>query len=315
MLSGGLSQSLGSFAQSELGRTEVIGVEPWAEIRRLRFVNRRLVAARDSPADGLPPRHDPQRRWLAPARPSIAASRHGPSSICSRMRSAGCCARIRRLPGVQGPELSSRWAAGHLSRVRLPAAQIRGRDELRPVSRSLPGRSRTRATSSAGESSRAPASGSRASFGGRYRYVADARRQRTRRDQTTRERPFVAVRRAGRQDLFAPRLLGRCHRDGPARIGARRGMTATRPIAHSAGWLRHRDTAVTRIVPDPRPPAACPATPGGQLTEQAITVERRRCYADRGGRIGSRYSGNRLALSYGECQCLPSRVPIGGCVL
>jgi len=33
-----------------------------------------------------------------------------------------------------------------------------------------------------------------------------------------------AVRRAGRQDLVAPRLPGRCHRDGPARIGARRGM-------------------------------------------------------------------------------------------
>ena len=29
---------LGSFAQSELGRTEVVGVEQWAEIRRLHFV-------------------------------------------------------------------------------------------------------------------------------------------------------------------------------------------------------------------------------------------------------------------------------------
>src|SRR5215217_4203699 len=27
-----------SFAQSELGRTEVVGVEQWAEVRRLRFV-------------------------------------------------------------------------------------------------------------------------------------------------------------------------------------------------------------------------------------------------------------------------------------
>ena len=36
-MSGG-SQSLGSFAQSELGRTEVVGVEQWAEIRRLHFV-------------------------------------------------------------------------------------------------------------------------------------------------------------------------------------------------------------------------------------------------------------------------------------
>jgi transposase len=32
------SQSLGSFAQSELGRAEVVGVEQWAEIRRLHFV-------------------------------------------------------------------------------------------------------------------------------------------------------------------------------------------------------------------------------------------------------------------------------------
>ena len=45
-----------------------------------------------------------------------------------------------------------------------PAAQIRGRDELRPYLEELPGRSRTRATSSAGESSRAPASRSRASI-------------------------------------------------------------------------------------------------------------------------------------------------------
>ena len=37
MLSGG-PRSLGSFAQSELGRTEVVGVEQWAEIRRLHFV-------------------------------------------------------------------------------------------------------------------------------------------------------------------------------------------------------------------------------------------------------------------------------------
>jgi transposase len=36
-LSGGV-RSLGSFAQSELGRTEVVGVEQWAEIRRLHFV-------------------------------------------------------------------------------------------------------------------------------------------------------------------------------------------------------------------------------------------------------------------------------------
>src|SRR3954452_12450560 len=35
--SGGL-RSLGSSAQSELGRTEVVGVEQWAEIRRLHFV-------------------------------------------------------------------------------------------------------------------------------------------------------------------------------------------------------------------------------------------------------------------------------------
>src|SRR5512132_3156429 len=31
-------RSLGSFAQSEPGRTEVVGVEQWAEVRRLRFV-------------------------------------------------------------------------------------------------------------------------------------------------------------------------------------------------------------------------------------------------------------------------------------
>jgi transposase len=36
-LSGGL-RTLGLFAQSELGRTEVVGVEQWAEVRRLRFV-------------------------------------------------------------------------------------------------------------------------------------------------------------------------------------------------------------------------------------------------------------------------------------
>ena len=36
-LSGGL-RSLGWFAQSEPGRTEVVGVEQWAEIRRLQFV-------------------------------------------------------------------------------------------------------------------------------------------------------------------------------------------------------------------------------------------------------------------------------------
>jgi len=34
----GWARSLGSFAQSELGRTEVVGVEQWAEIRRLHFV-------------------------------------------------------------------------------------------------------------------------------------------------------------------------------------------------------------------------------------------------------------------------------------
>jgi hypothetical protein len=38
-VSGGL-RSLGSFAQSELGRTGVVGVEQWAEIRRLHFVAR-----------------------------------------------------------------------------------------------------------------------------------------------------------------------------------------------------------------------------------------------------------------------------------
>jgi hypothetical protein len=37
VLSGG-ARSLGSSAQSELGRTEVVGVEQWAEIRRLHFV-------------------------------------------------------------------------------------------------------------------------------------------------------------------------------------------------------------------------------------------------------------------------------------
>ena len=36
-VSGGL-WSLGSCARSELGRTEVVGVEQWAEIRRLHFV-------------------------------------------------------------------------------------------------------------------------------------------------------------------------------------------------------------------------------------------------------------------------------------
>jgi transposase len=36
-MSGG-PRTLGSFAQSELGRTEVVGVEQWAEIRRLHFV-------------------------------------------------------------------------------------------------------------------------------------------------------------------------------------------------------------------------------------------------------------------------------------
>ena len=36
-MSGGL-RSLGWFAQSEPGRTEVVGVEQWAEIRRLHFV-------------------------------------------------------------------------------------------------------------------------------------------------------------------------------------------------------------------------------------------------------------------------------------
>ena len=38
-LSGGL-RSLGSSAQSELGRTEVVGVEQWADIRRLHFVGK-----------------------------------------------------------------------------------------------------------------------------------------------------------------------------------------------------------------------------------------------------------------------------------
>ena len=37
--SSGGSQSLGSSAQSEPGRTEVVGVEQWAEMRRLHFVN------------------------------------------------------------------------------------------------------------------------------------------------------------------------------------------------------------------------------------------------------------------------------------
>jgi transposase len=37
-VSSGGPQSLGSSAQSELGRTEVVGVEQWAEIRRLHFV-------------------------------------------------------------------------------------------------------------------------------------------------------------------------------------------------------------------------------------------------------------------------------------
>src|SRR3954465_9645871 len=32
------SSRLGSFARSELGRTRVVGVEQWAEIRRLHFV-------------------------------------------------------------------------------------------------------------------------------------------------------------------------------------------------------------------------------------------------------------------------------------
>src|SRR5690349_24666457 len=38
-MSGGLP-SLGSFAQSEPGRIEVVGVEQWAEVRRLHFVRK-----------------------------------------------------------------------------------------------------------------------------------------------------------------------------------------------------------------------------------------------------------------------------------
>jgi hypothetical protein len=44
-----------------------------------------------------------------------------------------------------------------------------------------------------------------------------------------------AVRREGRQDLLAPRLLGRRHRHGPARTDALRSVPGPQSSVHSPG--------------------------------------------------------------------------------
>jgi hypothetical protein len=76
--SSGDLRSLGSFAQSELGRIEVVEVEQWAEIRRLHFVKgisqreirRRTGLHRDTirrAINGRSARFSrPERNWSSP---------------------------------------------------------------------------------------------------------------------------------------------------------------------------------------------------------------------------------------------------------
>jgi len=72
-VSSGRLPSLGSCAQSELGRIEVVGVEQWAEIRRLHFI-KGPVAARNSAADGGLHRDTIRRAITAASRRSITTS-------------------------------------------------------------------------------------------------------------------------------------------------------------------------------------------------------------------------------------------------
>ena len=88
----------------------MVGVEQWAEIRRLHFV-KRSVAARDPSADGAASRHDPQGARQRASRRSISARRRGRSSIRSRTRFTGCWARTRSCRASVSASCSSRWAA------------------------------------------------------------------------------------------------------------------------------------------------------------------------------------------------------------
>ena len=118
-----------------------------------------------------------------------------------------------------------------------PAGQIRGRTSFAPTSRDSPVRSPTRATRSTGRSSRARASRSRAST---RAHTPGRCGCPTARNSPPRERhvsvPFVTLFDAEeRQDLLAPRLVGRRHRHGPARTDALRGVIGRR----ARPWLRH----------------------------------------------------------------------------
>jgi hypothetical protein len=99
-LSGG-PWSLGSCARSELGRTEVVGVEQWAEIRRLHFVkglSQREIRRRT----GL--HRDTIRKAIKGSKPPVyrrapAGSKLDPfkDEICRLLRDD------HKLPGVRGP--------------------------------------------------------------------------------------------------------------------------------------------------------------------------------------------------------------------
>ena len=73
----------------------MVGVEQWAEIRRLHCVER-LLDAGDQPADGVASRDDPRGRWRRRRRRGMRGRRRGRSSIRSGSGSASSCGRIRR---------------------------------------------------------------------------------------------------------------------------------------------------------------------------------------------------------------------------
>ena len=82
----------------------MVGVEQWAEIRRLHFV-RGLSIREIHRRTGLHREHDPPGDRASTSRRSIAARRRARSSIRSRTRSTGCSRTIPQMPGQRIREL------------------------------------------------------------------------------------------------------------------------------------------------------------------------------------------------------------------
>ena len=102
MVSGGL-RSLGSFAQGELGRTGVVGVERWAEVRRLGFV-RGLSIGETTGGPGCTARRS-ALRWPAMSRRGIRGRRRALSSIRLRDEVHRLLRADPKLPGQRIREL------------------------------------------------------------------------------------------------------------------------------------------------------------------------------------------------------------------